>query len=117
MHSSSLFPPTVWVSSGFNIKRTTNGCKVCQKHLNSMFYSAHPTMLELVNRLQDVIFENRFKMRTANERARCKTASKRTKTAWIEETKKQFDDRSIDRKVYLQRICYTGLLAMSLNAM
>ncbi|GFR74812.1 hypothetical protein ElyMa_000438800 [Elysia marginata] len=25
MHSSSLFPPTVWASNGFNIKRTTNG--------------------------------------------------------------------------------------------
>ncbi|GFS17445.1 retinol dehydrogenase [Elysia marginata] len=108
-HSSSLFPPTVWASSGFNIKRTTNGCEAFHKQLNSMFYSAHPTVFELVDRLQDV--ESGFEMRGADDTARSKTASERKKEVWIEEIKKQFEDGTIDRKVYLRRISCTGLPA------
>ncbi|GFR69911.1 phosphoglucomutase-3 [Elysia marginata] len=109
MHSSSLFPTTVWASSGFNIKRTTNGCEAFHKQFNSMFYSAHPTAFELVDRLQDVIFESVFKMRGADDTARSKTATERKKAVWIEEIKKQFEDLTIDRKVYLRRISCTGL--------
>ncbi|GFS05850.1 UDP-N-acetylglucosamine--N-acetylmuramyl-(Pentapeptide) pyrophosphoryl-undecaprenol N-acetylglucosamine transferase [Elysia marginata] len=114
MHSSSLFPPTVWASSGFNIKRTTNGCEAFHKQLNSMFYSAHPTMFKLVDRLQDVIFESGFKMRGADDTARSKTAKERKKAVWIEEIKKQFEDGTIDWKVYFQRISCTELPATRL---
>ncbi|GFR68810.1 hypothetical protein ElyMa_002030500 [Elysia marginata] len=114
MHSSSLYPPTVWASSGFNIKRTTNGCEAFHKQLNSIFYSAHPTVFELVDRLQDVIFESGFKMRGADDTARSKIATERKKAVWIEEIKKQFEDGTIDRKVYLRRISCTGLPATRL---
>ncbi|GFS28044.1 gamma-tubulin complex component [Elysia marginata] len=79
MHSSLLFLPTVWASSGFNTNRTTNGCEAFHKQMNSMFYSAHPTVFELVDRLQDVIFESGFKMRGADDTARSKTAIERKK--------------------------------------
>ncbi|GFS10175.1 phosphoglucomutase-3 [Elysia marginata] len=114
MHSSSLFPPTVWANSGFNIKRTTNGYEAFRKQLDSVFYSAHPTVFELVNRLQDIIFESGFKMRGADDTARSKTATERKKAVWIEEIMKQFEDGNINRKVYLRRISCAGLPATRL---
>ncbi|GFS12376.1 phosphoglucomutase-3 [Elysia marginata] len=114
MHSfSSLFPLTVWASSGFNIKRTTNGCEAFHKQLNSMFYSAQPTMFELVDRLQDVIFESGFKMRGADDTARSKTATERKKAVWIEEINSlrmepligKFISDALDALDCLQHVC------------
>ncbi|GFR62897.1 hypothetical protein ElyMa_001881600 [Elysia marginata] len=79
-----------------------------------MFYSTHPTVFELVDRLQDVIFESGFKMRGADDTARSKTATERKKAVWIEEIKKQFEDGTINRKVNLRRISCTGLSATRL---
>ena len=66
MTSSLLFPPTLWASSDFSIKRTTNGCEAFHKQLNSMFYHAHPSIFELLERIQDIMLMNTFKINDSN---------------------------------------------------
>ena len=81
-----------------------------------MLYSAHPTVFELVDRPQDVIFESGFKMRRAGDTKRCETATDRKKRSRMKERnkKKRLDDKTIDRKVYFGRVCYTILSATRL---
>ena len=77
--STSSFPPHLWASSDVNQKRTTNGCESFHKHLNSLFYTAHPSVFELTDRLQEIMSESKFKLQsTANLRtSKAKDVKKR----------------------------------------
>ena len=67
--STLSFPTHLWASSDVNQKRTTNGCESFHKHLNSLFYTAHPSVFELTDRLQEIMSESKFKLQsTANLR-------------------------------------------------
>ena len=54
--SHSSFPPTLWASTDVCSKRTTNGSEAFHRKLNSLFYPSHPSVVELVDRLQEIVF-------------------------------------------------------------
>ena len=64
MTSNSTFPPHLWASTDVECKRTTNGCESFHKHLNSLFYTAHPSIFELTDRQEQIMDESRFKQQS-----------------------------------------------------
>lgn len=108
MTSLSLFPPTLWASSDFKLKRTTNACEAFHKQLNSMFYRAHPSIFELLDRLQEVMLMNQFKINSSNIIGR-KTAEEARKLSWMTNVANDFIEGKIDRKTYIGRVCYNNL--------
>ena len=96
--SHSLFPPTLWASVTVSEKRTTNGCESFHKQLNGLFYRSHPVIFELVDRLQEVVFENSFKLKGSTKKIK---ASDLKKYRWEEETMAMFDAGDISRKKFL----------------
>ena len=109
--SHSLFPPTLWASVTVSEKRTTNGCESFHKQLNGLFYRSHPVIFELVGRLQEVVFENSFKLKGSTKKIK---ASDLKKYRWEEETMAMFDAGDISRKKFLQRICCSNLPATNI---
>ena len=93
--SHSLFLPTLWANVAVSEKRTTNGCESFHKQLNGLFYRSHPVHFELVDRLQEVVFENSFKLKGITKKIK---ASDLKKYRWDEETMAMFDAGDISRK-------------------
>ena len=105
--SSSKFPPCDWADDTLDVKRTKNGCESLHKQLNSMFYSGHPPIFELVERLEEVIFMNKFKMNgDANPQSKAKDV-KRQK--WIAVLKEKYNRNEVSRKKYVTQISRASL--------
>ena len=111
--STSSFPPHLWASSDVNQKRTTNGCESFHKHLNSLFYTAHPSVFELTDRLQETMSESKFKLQsTANLRtSKAKDVKKRE---WLLSIQGSFNAGTMTRLQYIQSICHTSLPSTTL---
>lgn len=105
--SNSTFPPTLWASSDMETKRTTNGCEAFHRKLNSLFYTSHPSIFELLARLQELLFENAFKRNDGP--ARPLALRDRKKQDWMRATVSQYREGSIGTGPFLRKIC-TGAL-------
>lgn len=109
MLSSSKFPPCVWAEDTFDVKRTTNGCESLHKQLNSMFYCAHPPIFELIDRLEEVIFMNKFKMNSPSGAKSQLKARDMKKQKWMEILKEKYNKGEISRKQYVKQISHASL--------
>ena len=111
--SGSTFPPHLWASTDVARKRTTNGCEAFHKHLNSLFYSAHPSVFELTDRLQEIMIESKFKLQTTKN-PRISKAKDTKQKEWIASVQRSFNTGRMTRLQYIQSICHTSLPSTSL---
>ncbi|GFR63580.1 phosphoglucomutase-3 [Elysia marginata] len=105
----STFPPTLWASTDISFKRTTNGCEAFHRKLNGLFYHSHPSIFELVDRLEEFVFETSFKMREGP--ARPPKANERRKQAWLESIIANYQAETVTteqfRKRFVRHLCQT----------
>ena len=106
--SFSMFPPHLWATTDIDSKRTTNGCESFHKHLNSLFYHAHPSIFELVERLQEIMQESRIKLQSCDIK-RPQNAKDRKKKEWISYISSSFAAGTMTRIQYLKSVCHVSL--------
>ncbi|KAK3747193.1 hypothetical protein RRG08_035739 [Elysia crispata] len=111
--SHSSFPPTLWASTDVCSKRTTNGSEAFHRKLNSLFYASHPSVFELVDRLQEIVFENSFKIRDGPSRPA--KLSDRKKHDWMKSSIAEYVDGSLTTHAFLRRICNASLPRTNLH--
>ena len=94
-------------------KRTTNGSEAFHRKLNCLFYASHPSVFELVDRLQEIVFDNSFKFRDGPSRPA--KLSDRKKHDWMKSSIAEYVDGSLTTHAFLRRICNASLPRTNLH--
>ena len=94
-------------------KRTTNGSEIFHRKLNCLFYASHPSVFELVDRLQEIVFENSFKIRDGPSRPA--KLCDRKKHDWMKSSIAEYVDGSLRTHAFLRRICNAPLPLTNLH--
>ncbi|GFR87088.1 hypothetical protein ElyMa_006067900, partial [Elysia marginata] len=71
------------------------------RKLNGLFYHSHPPIFELVDRLEEIVFEISFKIREGP--ARPPKASERRKRAWLESIIAKYQAETVTTEQFLKK--------------
>lgn len=79
------FPPKIWAENSANISRTTNACESFHNHFNNSFYSAHPNLFVLIEKLKEIQIDVYIKIQSLHITNKIHNRSVKNKQKFVNE--------------------------------